>query len=244
MSQDKNTFLLQVTELRKCLLRSVLAILLIFFSLIPFANVWYNAIAEPLQSLLPESVHMIATEVASPFFAPFKLTFFLAVLIALPVWLYQFWRFLAPGLYLRERKFIFPVLVLSVLLFILGMIFAYFVVFPILFQFFIESAPDNIQVMTDISQYLDFVLTLFFAFGITFETPIITVLLIRAQVITVKQLKKQRPYVILGCFIIGMLLTPPDVFSQTLLALPMWILFEVGLWIAGRLEPVVSQDKK
>ncbi|MBE8215952.1 MAG: twin-arginine translocase subunit TatC [Endozoicomonadaceae bacterium] len=244
MNQNKHPVLLQIAELRKCLLRSVFVMMLVFFALIPFSNVWYCLLADPLQSLLPDSVNMIATEVASPFWVPFKLTFFLTILVTLPFWLYQLWIFLVPGLYSREKKLIFPVLFLSVILFVMGMLFAYFVVFPILFQFFIQAAPDNIQVMTDISQYLDFVLALFFAFGVAFETPILTVLLIKTQVLTLEALKQQRPYVILGCFIIGMLLTPPDVFSQTLLAVPMWILFEIGLWIAGFLEKRTMRRKQ
>ncbi len=180
-------------------------------------------------ALLPEGSQMIATEVASPFLAPFKLTLVVAVFVAVPYVLHQAWAFVAPGLYDNEKALALPILASSIALFYGGAAFAYYVVFPLLFQFFTQTGPENVAVMTDINQYLNFVLKLFFAFGVAFEIPIATFLLILSGATTVESLSKKRPYVVLGCFVIGMLLTPPDVISQTLLALPMWVLFEVGL---------------
>ncbi len=222
-------------ELRSCLLKSVLAVLLIFGGLYYFSNDLYQIISEPLRRFLPENSSMIATDVASPFLTPFKLTFMTAVFIAMPFILYQFWRYVAPALYTREIRLALPLLFSSVVLFYLGMLFAYFVVFPLVFGFFTSAGPEGVQVMTDISRYLDFVLKLLFAFGIAFEIPIATVLLVALGATTTKSLKEKRPYIVLGCFVIGMLLTPPDVISQSLLAIPMWILFELGLLFSRRL---------
>ena len=215
--------------MRDRLLRAVLAVLVIFIGLFGFANELYHFLAEPLLAHLPEGGTMIATEVASPFLTPFKLTLIVAVFIAMPFLLYQLWAFVAPGLYQHERKLIYPLLLSSTLLFYLGMAFAYFVVFPLVFGFLTATAPDGVAVMTDISKYLDFVLKLFFAFGIAFEVPIATILLVWSGATTPESLAAKRPYLIVGAFVIGMLLTPPDIFSQTLLALPMWLLFELGL---------------
>lgn len=223
------TVIQQLLTLRKCLLKSLIVVLFVFLCLIGFSNTLYTMVAEPLQSLLPDNAHMIATEVASPFLAPFKLTFILSIFISLPYLLYQLWGFVAPGLYKHEKRLVFPLLLSSLILFFLGMAFAYFVVFPLLFHFFTQSTPEGVVMMTDINQYLSFVLTLFFAFGLAFEIPVVTVLLVGAGVMSRQQLCKIRPYIVLGCFIIGMLLTPPDIFSQTLLAIPMWLLFEAGL---------------
>lgn len=222
-----------LVELRNRLLKAVLAVLLAFLGLFPFANQLYTWLSEPLRAFLPTGTSMIATEVASPFFAPLKLTMVVAVFLAIPVVLYQIWSFIAPGLYRNEKRLAIPLLVSSVLLFYLGAAFAYFVVFPLVFGFFTAAGPAEVQIMTDISAYLDFVLKMFFAFGLAFEIPIATVLLIASGITTPAALGEKRPYIIVGCFVLGMLLTPPDLISQTLLAVPMWMLFEIGV-LCGR----------
>ena len=216
------------TRISKCLL----FVLAFFIVLFPFSEIIYTQLAEPLISRLPEGSNMIAIDVASPFFIPFKLVMILSIFISIPFLLYHLWMFTAPGLYEKERKLVLPILISSSVLFYLGAAFAYFVVFPLIFAFFISIAPEGIAVMTDISRYLDFVITLFFAFGFAFEVPVITVLLVLTNVSTPTSLSKKRPYVIVGAFVIGMLLTPPDVISQTLLAIPIWFLFEVGIIFA------------
>ena len=216
-------------ELRTTALRCIISIILITIILLPFANQIYSFIATPLIAKLPEGSSMIATEVASPFFAPFKLTLFCGIFFSIPYILYQTWSFIAPGLYINERQLILPLLVSSSLLFYLGIFFAYYAVFPILFAFLTTTAPSNITIMTDINHYLNFILKLFFAFGISFEIPIATILLIKSNFITIEKLSSNRPYIILFAFFVGMLLTPPDVISQILLAIPIWILFEIGL---------------
>ena len=223
-----------LTELRDRLLRAILAILVLFIGLFPFANELYSFVSEPLRKYLPEGSSMIATEVASPFLTPFKLTLVLAIFAAIPVILYQIWAFVAPGLYRNEKRIAFPLLESSVVLFYLGAAFAYFVVFPLVFGFFTSVGPGDVAIMTDINRYLDFVLKLFFAFGLAFEIPIAAVILIWTGVTTADALANKRPYIIVGCFVLGMLLTPPDVISQSLLAIPMWILFELGVFF-GRL---------
>lgn len=228
-------------ELRSRLMRAVIAVLVIFLALYAFSNDIYTFIADPLMALLPEGSQMIATEVASPFLAPFKLTMVVAVFIAVPFVLHQIWAFIAPGLYQNEKSLAVPLLASSVLLFYGGAAFAYYVVFPLLFEFFVYTGPENVAVMTDISQYLNFVLKLFFAFGVAFEIPIATFLLIWTGATSVESLSRKRPYIVLGCFVIGMLLTPPDVISQTLLAVPMWMLYEVGL-LCGRLIQRKKED--
>ncbi|PXX98207.1 twin-arginine translocase subunit TatC [Halomonas sp. LBP4] len=235
-SQEQNQAPLieHLIELRSRLIRAVVAILVIFLGLYAFANDIYTFVAQPLMALLPEGSQMIATEVASPFLAPFKLTLVLAVFIAIPYVLHQAWAFVAPGLYDNEKALALPILASSVALFYAGAAFAYYVVFPLLFEFFTQTGPEDVAVMTDINQYLNFVLKLFFAFGVAFEIPIATFLLILSGATTVESLSKKRPYVILGCFVVGMLLTPPDVISQSLLAVPMYLLYEVGL-LFGRL---------
>jgi sec-independent protein translocase protein TatC len=219
-------------ELRTRLLHSILAILIVFAPLFYFANDIYIYISEPLRAFLPAGATMIATEVASPFLTPFKLTLVLAIFISIPFILHQLWSFIAPGLYGNEKRIAMPLLISSVLLFYGGIAFAFYVVFPLVFGFFTSAAPEGVTVMTDINRYLDFVLKLFFAFGIAFEIPIATVLLVWTGATTVENLRKKRPYVIVGCFVAGMLLTPPDVISQMLLAIPMWILFEAGILFA------------
>lgn len=224
-------------ELRDRFRNVLIAVFVAFLCLFPFANELYTYVSEPLRQLLPEGSSMIATEVASPFLTPFKLSLVLAVFLAMPVILGQIWGFIAPGLYKSEKRVAFPLLASSVVLFYTGMAFAYYVVFPLIFGFFTTVGPGDVSVMTDINRYLDFVLKLFFAFGIAFEIPIAAVILILTGVTTAEQLAKNRSYVIVGCFVFGMLLTPPDVISQTLLALPMWLLFEIGLLMGRVLKP-------
>ncbi|MEW5251439.1 twin-arginine translocase subunit TatC [Microbulbifer sp. 2201CG32-9] len=227
--QTSQPFIEHLVELRDRLLKTLLLVVVIFLCMVPFAAEIYDFVAEPLQARLVGDAGMIATEVTSPFFTPFKTSFVLAFFIAIPFVLYQAWAFIAPGLYQNERRLAIPILVSSVLLFYAGMAFAYYVVFPLLFEFFVSSAHADIKVLPDISRYLDLVLKLFFAFGFAFEIPIATVLLIGSGAVDAGTLAQKRPYVIVGCFLIGMLLTPPDVISQSLLALPMWLLFEVGI---------------
>jgi len=219
-------------ELKTRISKSLICVLIFFLILFPFSDIIYNQLAEPLISKLPSGSSMIAIDVASPFFIPFKLVMILSVFISIPYLLYHLWMFTAPGLYQNEKKLVLPILISSSILFYLGAAFAYFVVFPLIFAFFISIAPEGIAVMTDISRYLDFVITLFFAFGFAFEVPVITVLLVLTNVSTPKSLSTKRPYVIVGAFVIGMFLTPPDVISQTLLAIPIWFLFEVGIIFA------------
>ncbi|WP_447927996.1 twin-arginine translocase subunit TatC [Vreelandella sp. EE27] len=221
-------------ELRSRLVKAVAVVLLMFLALYAFANDIYTFVAEPLIALLPAGSQMIATEVASPFLAPFKLTLVVAVFLAIPFVLHQAWAFVAPGLYDNEKALAIPILVSSIALFYAGAAFAYYVVFPLLFEFFTQTGPANVAVMTDINQYLNFVLKLFFAFGVAFEIPIATFLLILSGATTVQSLSQKRPYILLGCFVIGMVLTPPDIISQSLLAIPMYLLYEVGL-LFGRL---------
>lgn len=240
---EQQPLISHLVELRDRLLRGILAILLIAVCLLPFANDLYLILSEPLLKHLPESSSMIATEVASPFLAPFKLALTTAMLLAMPVLLYQLWAFIAPGLYQHERRIVFPLMFASTVLFVLGILFAYFVVFPLVFGFLTQAAPQGVAVMTDISHYLNFVLKLFFAFGLAFEVPIATLLLIWSGASSQESLREKRPYVIVGAFVIGMLLTPPDVISQTLLAMPMWLLFELGLLCARFLPKRAADDE-
>lgn len=223
-------------ELRTCLLKSISAVAIVFLSLVFFSNDIYTFFALPIQALLPEGSSMIATDVASPFFAPFKLTIILSFFIAIPYVLYQLWAFIAPGMYSNEKNLAIPLFVSSVLLFYLGIAFSYYVVFPIVFGFFTAIAPTGIAVTPDINSYLSFILKLFFAFGLAFEIPIATFILIKAGVTTRQALAAKRPYIVVVCFIFGMLLTPPDVISQSLLAIPAWLLFELGLLMSRLVE--------
>lgn len=216
-------------ELRSRLLRIVLSIGIIFLPLAFFANDLYALLATPLLAHMPQGTSMIATEVASPFLTPFKFALVLAIFLGMPVILYHFWAFITPGLYAHERRMMLPLLVGSTGLFYGGVVFAYYVVFPLIFGFFLSVAPEGVAVMTDISKYLDFVLKIFFAFGLAFEVPIVTIVLVWAGATTPEQLVSKRPYVIVSAFVLGMLFTPPDMISQTLLAIPMWLLFEVGV---------------
>ncbi len=238
---ESQPLMTHLIEFRNRVLRSVLAVLIIFAGLFSFSNKIYLYISEPIRAFLPADTSMIATEVASPFLTPFKLTLVLSVFAAMPFILYQTWAFLAPGLYKREKKIVLPLFFSSVFLFYAGMAFAYYVVFPLVFMFFTSIAPDGISVMPDIRSYLDFVLKLFFAFGLSFEIPIAVVILSWMGAVDPNNLAKKRPYVFVLCFILGMLLTPPDIISQTLLAVPMWLLFEVGI-LFGRIVAPSEND--
>ena len=232
--QQEQTLMDHLIELRDRLLHMVLAILIVFVALFAFSEDIFSIAAEPLLNLMPEGTSMIATGVTSPFLVPFKLVLLLSVLLTIPYLLHQIWAFIAPGLYHHEKRMATPLLISSVILFYCGIAFAYFVIFPILFGFFIGVAPEGVAVMTDIGQYLDFIIAIFLAFGIAFEVPVATFLLIAAGVTSVDKLANKRPYIIIGAFVVGMLLTPPDVISQSLLAIPIWLLFELGL-IASRI---------
>ncbi|MDF2178734.1 twin-arginine translocase subunit TatC [Aliiglaciecola sp. CAU 1673] len=240
---DAQTLLSHLVELRTRLLRALLAVMLVFLCLAYFAQDLYHLLATPLLDVLPDDAQMIATDVASPFFAPFKLTLVLSFFIAIPVVLYQVWGFVAPGLYRNEKRLVAPLLICSTLLFYGGVAFAYFVVFPLAFAFFTSVAPEGVSIHTDISSYLDFVLKLFFAFGVSFQIPIAIVLLCWTGATSPQKLREKRPYVIVGAFVIGMLLTPPDVISQTLLAVPMWLLFEIGLLVGALYRRTDSQEQ-
>lgn len=228
-----DTFISHLIELRDRLLRSILAVALVFVFLFPWAGDIYALLAQPMLKALPQGGQMIATDVTTPFFVPMKVTMMAAFIIALPYILYQLWAFVAPGLYINEKRLVGPLIITSTLLFLCGIAFAYFLVFPVVFGFIIGVAPQGVAVMTDIGKYLDFVLTMFVAFGITFEVPVVVVLLVKIEVVSVAQLKQARPYVIVGAFIIGAIFTPPDVVSQIMLAVPLWLLYEVGIAVAG-----------
>jgi sec-independent protein translocase protein TatC len=238
---EKNTFLEHLQELRSRLLKSLLVMMACFLGLVYFSNDIYLLISEPLLNFLPSGSSMIATEVASPFLAPLKLTFFASLLLSMPFLLNQIWRFMAPGMYVNEKKLSFLVMLSSLFLFYLGILFTYFLVLPLVFNFFTGSAPEGILIMTDISRYLDFVLSMMFAFSFAFEIPVFIFLLIWSGTTDSDTLRSKRPYVVIGCFAVGMLLTPPDVISQTLLAIPAWLLFELGIVMA---DLVVKKEKK
>ncbi|PIW62563.1 twin-arginine translocase subunit TatC [Shewanella sp. CG12_big_fil_rev_8_21_14_0_65_47_15] len=231
MSQQQ-PLISHLLELRSKLLKSIASVLIVFICSVYWANDIYHYMAIPLMQSLPLGGSMIATDVAAPFFAPFKLTLVLSFFVAVPYVLYQIWSFVAPGLYKHEKRLVMPLLFSSTVLFYLGIAFAYYIVFPVVFGFFANTAPEGVQVATDISSYLDFVLKLFFAFGLSFEIPIAVVLLCWAGVTTPEDLRQKRPYIVVGAFVVGMLLTPPDVISQTMLAVPMLLLFEGGLFAA------------
>ncbi len=234
---DKEQPLIQhLIELRSRLLHIVYCLLLVFVCLFPFANHIYGVVSAPLLAVLPDGTSMIATDVISPFLTPLKLTFYVALFLSVPFILYQIWAFIAPGLYRHEKQLAAPLLISSVLLFFSGMAFAYFVVLPMLFSFTMGIQLEGVNAMTDITKYLDLVLHMFFAFGFAFEIPVATVLLIHSGIVSTASLASKRRYIIVGCFLTGMLLTPPDVFSQTLLAIPMWMLFEAGLFFGRMVE--------
>jgi sec-independent protein translocase protein TatC len=233
----EGTLISHLVELRQRLVRATLAISAIFICLIPFSQELFTFVADPLTAVLPEGSQLIATGIASPFLTPFKTTLFVALFIAMPVVLYQIWRFVAPGLYRKEKRFAVPLLVSSILLFYAGVAFAYFVVFRLVFAFFVSVTPAAVTNMPDINEYLSFILTIFFAFGVAFEVPIATFMLIWSGLVSLKSVGAARPYVFLGAFVVGMFLTPPDIISQTLLAVPIYLLFESGIILSRILLP-------
>jgi len=243
MPTPTESFISHLIELRNRLLRIVLGFVIIFIGLFPFANKIYALLAEPMLSKLPAGGQMIATAVTTPFFVPMKVALMTAFVISLPHTLYQIWAFISPGLYNHEKKLMVPVIVASSLLFVAGMAFAYFAVFPTVFGFIVHSAPAGVAVMTDIGEYLDFVLTLFMAFGLAFEVPIAVVLIARFGWVSIAQLKEVRCYVIVGAFILGAIFTPPDIISQFMLAVPLWLLYEVGILVALYTTPKVNSIK-
>ncbi len=237
------TLIDHLVELRDRILKSLIAVVVLFLALLYFANDIYTYVAGPLISALPEGSSMIAVDPTSPFFAPLKLTFYVAMIIAAPYILYQMWSFIAPGLYKNEKKFAIPLFVSSVVLFYSGIAFARYVLFGVVFRFFISVAPEGIQVAPDISSFLSFALTIFLAFGLAFEIPIAVYLCIWAGLTDPESLSQKRSYVIVGCFVVAMLLTPPDPFTQSMLAIPMWALFEVGI-VAGKMARKRQQEQE
>jgi sec-independent protein translocase protein TatC len=235
-------FISHLVELRSRLVRAVVAVFAVFLCLLPFANTLYTWLALPLLSKMPAGGHMIATEVTTPFFVPMKVAGLIAFLLSLPYVLYQLWGFVAPGLYTHEKRMALPLIVTSTVLFYCGMTFAYFAVFPFVFGFITSTAPQGVEIMTDIEKYLGFVINMFLAFGLAFETPVAVVLLVKLGVLTVKQLREARRYVIVGAFILGAIFTPPDAVSQTLLAVPLWLLYELGILVASRVVTAETTD--
>ena len=239
----QDTFISHLVELRDRLLRAILAVIVVFLCLFPWARDLYAMLAMPLIAALPAGGQMIATDVVGVFLVPVKVAFLVAFGIALPYVLYQVWAFVAPGLYIHEKRLVGPLVVASSVLFILGMSFAYFLVFPVVFKFMASVAPEGVAWMTDIDKYLSFALTTFVAFGVTFEVPVVVIVLVRVGVVSIEKLKEIRPYVIVGAFVIGAIFTPPDVISQVMLAVPLWILYELGI-VAARLigrSPAAAQ---
>jgi sec-independent protein translocase protein TatC len=234
---NTESLIAHLLELRSRLLNSAIFILVTFLCLYPWSADLYAMLAHPLLAKLPQGGQMIATDVTTPFFVPLKVTMMAAFLIALPFILYQIWRFVAPGLYAHEKKLVVPIIVASTLLFFCGMAFAYFVVFPVVFGFIVASAPQGVAVMTDIDKYLSFVLGMFMAFGITFQVPVIVVVLVRMGVVSVAKLREIRRYVIVGAFVVGAIFTPPDVVSQCMLAVPLWLLYEAGILVSVWVSP-------
>ncbi|MDG6474558.1 twin-arginine translocase subunit TatC [Glaesserella parasuis] len=235
--EESQPLISHLIELRNRLLRAVICILVVFCILVYWANDIYTLLSSPLTERLPEGATMIATNVVTPFFTPIKLTAIVAVFISVPYILYQVWAFIAPALYKHEKKLVYPLLISSSLLFYIGVAFAYYVVFPLIFGFLTQTAPEGVVMATDINSYLDFILTIFLAFGVCFEVPVAIILLCWSGVTTAEDLKEKRPYIIVAAFVIGMLLTPPDMFSQTLLAVPMCLLFELGVLVARFYQP-------
>ncbi len=241
---EQQTFISHLIELRERLVKMVLAIMVIVIVQLPFANKIYTILARPVMAYLPEQSSMIATGVLSPFLTPFKMVFILGFILSMPVIIYQIWAFIAPGLYKHEKRIAKPLLFSSIVLFYVGCLFAYFVIFPILFQFIPSISPVGVNYMPDINSYLDIVVRLFFAFGLAFEVPIAVILMILLGVTTPEKLSNNRPYVIVGVFVIGMILTPPDMISQTLMAIPMWLLFELGIVMGRMLKKTQSIERK
>lgn len=230
-------FISHLIELRDRIIRMVIGFVVVFIAFFPFANKIYAILAAPLLSQLPAGGQMIATAVTTPFFVPMKVAMMAAFVVSLPHTLYQLWAFIAPGLYEQEKKLMIPLIASGSILFLLGMTFAFFAVFPVVFGFIVSTAPEGVAVMTDIGEYLDFVLTLFFAFGLAFEVPIAVVVAVRFGWVTIKGLKEARGYVIVGAFIIGAIFTPPDIVSQFMLAIPVWLLYELGIFVAAAVQP-------
>jgi sec-independent protein translocase protein TatC len=238
----QETFLSHLIELRTRLVRAIIAVLIVLLCLFPWAKDIYSALAAPLLRVLPKGATMIATDVTGTFFVPLKVTLMAAFLLALPYVLWQVWAFVAPGLYQHEKKLALPVIVSSFVFFLIGMSFAYFLVFPIAFGFFAAYAPEGVTMMTDIDKYLSFVLTMFIAFGITFEVPVVVIVLVRMRMVTLDKLRAIRSYVIVGAFVAGAIFTPPDVVSQLLLAVPLWLLYELGMLMARFFVPPLAED--
>ncbi len=239
----ENTLMYHLVELRSRLIRCIIATVIVVLVLSPFSDTIYLFLAEPMLEQLPAQGSLVATKVASPFLTPFKLLLFLSFLVALPFILFQIWAFIAPGLYDSERRLIFPLVFSTTVLFYLGILFAYYVIFPIIFAFFASTTPEGVNLMTDISEYLSFCIKLFLAFGLAFEVPLVTFVLIRSGLTTIEAMRKKRPYIILVAFILGMLLTPPDFVSQILLALPIWLLFEIALILTSILGDGVTNNQ-
>ena len=242
-TDDSQPLITHLVELRNRLLRCVICILVVFVALVYFSNDIYHFVAAPLTAVMPKGATMIATNIQTPFFTPIKLTAIVSVFISVPYLLYQIWAFVAPALYQHEKRLIYPLLFSSTVLFYCGVAFAYYVVFPFVFSFFTQTAPEGVAIATDISSYLDFSLALFLAFGVCFEVPVAIILLCWTGVTTTKALAAKRPYIIVGAFFVGMILTPPDVFSQTLLAVPMCLLFELGLLVARFYQPKDDEEE-
>ena len=232
MSEMQETFIAHLIELRDRLLRAIVAVVIVFVCLMPWAGEIYDILAKPMMDTLPAGTHMIATGVVTPFFVPVKVTMMVAFVLALPVVLFQAWAFIAPGLYAHERKFAIPLVAGSSLLFLVGMAFCYFFVFRTVFSFIAEFAPKSIVPAPDIEQYLSFVMSMFIAFGLTFEVPVAVIVLVKAGMVSIAKLKEARPYVIVGAFVIAAIITPPDVISQFMLAVPMCLLYELGILLA------------
>lgn len=230
---QSDTFISHLVELRQRLVRALVAVLLVLFAILPWAPELYDFMAHPLMRALPEGTKMIATGVIAPFLVPLKVAGVVAFVVALPYVLYQAWAFVAPGLYAHEKKLVLPLVVASTVLFLVGIAFCYFFVFGVVFEFVYKIAPKSISVAPDIENYMSFALSMFIAFGVTFEVPVVVIVLVRSGVVTVEKLKEIRPYVIVGAFVVGAIFTPPDVVSQFMLAIPLWVLYEIGVFIAG-----------
>lgn len=237
------SFIAHLIELRTRLLHAAIAVLVVFVCLFPWASDLYAMLAHPLLAKLPQGGQMIATDVTTPFFVPVKVAMMTAFLISLPYILYQIWSFVAPGLYAHEKRLVVPLIIASTLLFFCGMAFAFFAVFPMVFGFITAAAPQGVAVMTDIDKYLSFVLTMFMAFGVTFQVPVAVVILVRMGFVSVGKLREARPYVVVGAFVVGAIFTPPDVVSQIMLAVPLWVLYEAGIIVASRVR-VLSKEER
>lgn len=245
MAEQQETFISHLVELRDRLIRALLAVVVVFICLFPWAKDLYTVLAQPLLAALPQGGQMIATDVVGVFLVPMKVTLLLAFLIAMPYVLYQVWAFVAPGLYTHEKRLVLPLVIASCVLFLIGMSFAYFIVFPAIFKFMSSVAPQGVAWMTDIEKYFGFVLTTFVAFGVTFEVPVVVIVLVRMGIVSLDKLKEARPYVIVGAFVIGAIFTPPDVVSQVLLAVPLWLLYELGMVLARFItKPSPQSDYK